>query len=253
MSEDKTFVWNDDLIREYGEWYKKTQGNPKELWGKDLFETFKQVKINCQKEVKKDYEIRSFLNTSQNILFKKTDSGIFESIPTNYGYTEDVFLALSHMAIQSVKRLSDNATFWVGEIEGKWGKILKFKIENGGMLVYFEYRCASAWIELNKLVKLEPKQKPLLTTEEGIMVYNPLQKIYLAGIGDINLSYHACNAASCSNNPKIKYFHSEINRDQWVKDNTSKMVTLKELLSLFNEEEIYPFGTFKNRITEFFK
>jgi hypothetical protein len=39
------FVWTDELVREFAEFYRGTQGNPPvNLWGEDLFDKWKQSK-----------------------------------------------------------------------------------------------------------------------------------------------------------------------------------------------------------------
>jgi predicted SnoaL-like aldol condensation-catalyzing enzyme len=110
MSNDtKQFVWTDDNVRHFAEWYRRTQGNPNaDIWGKDLLEVYKQSKLQFQdKQVGWEIIEFSFKHKNGEIL------SIGSEPATEYYY--EVLKEYPDVKIRSVKRLSDGETFSIGD------------------------------------------------------------------------------------------------------------------------------------------
>ncbi len=115
------------------------------------------------KEVKPDFEIIDYL------FLPLKDKKVVSTVDAiNYNGWD---LNSPEWAIHSVRRLLDGLGFSVGDVDEKWGKIIKFKIENNGMLAYFEYGDAACWTELWKLQKVKPKEVLLTTSLDNKIVY----------------------------------------------------------------------------------
>lgn len=63
----------------------------------------------------KDWEIQSFLNTSQRIILKNEGDGYFKEKKHHGGTQLSILLKMPNMAIYSVKRLSDNTVWKIGD------------------------------------------------------------------------------------------------------------------------------------------
>lgn len=242
MSKNK-FEWTDELVENAVIYWLSKKSS---VGFKESMEYFKK-----SLEVKPDYEIISFIGKHGNNMRFVLCSESLQYILNNdeyCAYTLRELLGLDYNIfikhnnkIEKVRRLSDGEVFCIDEIEGKWGKILKFEIRNDLMRAYFDYQDVSAWIELCHLVKEKPKQI-ILTTEEGIDVYEPNPPIYLTEKNKYGLwESWVCRAIDCINNLERKYFHNPINRDQFIEYNSTKKSEYgKDKITEANFQKIKP-------------
>lgn len=218
MNNSKPFEWTETLIREFAEWYRKTQGNcSAEMWGKDLFEEFKK-----SKEVKKDYEIQSFYDNYKNVI-TWTSGGKFGML-NFHEWVEDC-LKLQY-EIHSVKRLSDGVTFSIGDITN-FGKIEKFHLYNKEMIAEFEGGMRSA--HFNNLQKVEPKQK--LFTCGNFTIYEGDDVWCVNGGYFVFVKYGITKVIYDDLKYHCQFFKTEKEANDWVVWNKPQL-SLSEVMSI---------------------
>lgn len=179
---ERDFIWNDELVMEYGEWYAKTQGNtPAPLWGKDLFQHFKQSKQSAPEPSAlpnkewKEWKIVDIMD----------DNGQIISNPS----TDIIHMVLKHRGerIHSVRRESDKEIFTIGD-KISWGctgvyetTLTAFEIKNNRLKFYYDKLPENAnpcdFLDAINLYKLPTPTQPvedkpvLFTTEDNQPVY----------------------------------------------------------------------------------
>lgn len=177
-------------------------------------------------EIKDKYQILSFVN-SDNTIFKIQLNGLYkdESVGWDYGF-EEGWRTLNHILteaidckIYSVKRLSDNVIFTIGDyirdypnptkitqftIDKSWGGGLRVGYKNGGTAI-------------TAISKVSP---PLFTTEDGVDIYDKnYYPIHHLGINGNNKNYiYADRAEYISNNPRMCFAFKE-NAEEYVLKN----------------------------------
>lgn len=125
-------------------------------------------KLKQEKEC--DYEILSFISTTNNIC-KIRDNGkySYESNGDTGIWSAECMMATHPFKIHSVLRKKDSTVLSIDSVTDK-GKITSFVIKNNRLVVYFEHGARECFFELLKLVtpKTEPQldTKPLLTLKE---------------------------------------------------------------------------------------
>lgn len=150
MSTDN-FKWTDEIVKEYGEWFKQKSdvfsSNP--LY---LVEQFKELKASKQQSV--------FNDKDWEIVLWNYDGRIYED--------KQYISGLTGAEIHSVKRLSDNEVFSVGDNHSGSSysnRVVKgFIIKNDEMFI----------IQYGGNTKLKDAKKvkqPLFTTHDGVAVY----------------------------------------------------------------------------------
>ena len=142
------FQWTDEIVKEYGEWFKQKSdvfsSNP--LY---LVEQFKELKASKQQSVFKDKD--------WEIVLWNYDGRIYED--------KQYISGLIGAEIHSVKRLSDNSLWSVGDIT-TYGEIEEFKIMHQSMMFKIKGHNTRYNIDYAK------KEKQILfTTHDGVAVY----------------------------------------------------------------------------------
>ncbi len=151
-----------------------------------------------EKVVEKDYEILSFIvNKNYNklnkgeILYRK-EGGIFEGFSNDgtnskiWSKSDTDLLKLPHWSIYSVKRLSDDEVFTIGDkiTSYKTTKtITKINIPRSnpndvGFTTYSEKYTNSTGYQYLFEDKVEKVKKPLFTTEDGVELFSTEDRIY---------------------------------------------------------------------------
>ncbi len=175
MSKDN-FQWTDELVGEYGEWYRINQGKRSDLWGEDLLEYWK---INVYKRKKDAHQIdiqnavSMLVADGYEVIFPNTKAQPKEQVakPDEKDWVivknitpsgaihnpDDECNKGVPCKIHSVKRLSDSTT-WSVDDDTRIGKIKKFELKDGIMYWWNEH----TWYYFNQLEKLpEQKSKPI--------------------------------------------------------------------------------------------
>jgi hypothetical protein len=173
-----TEFWTEDKIREFAEYYRKTQGGvPPALWGKDLLEVFKSQHSSSGK----DWEVIKVIN-----------KGAISFFSTGRGYTIEE-IKKDGYDIYQVRRLSDGEMFSIGDQIG-WGEIgnykttiLSFRInaERENRLE-FEYQVAEkhrSFCDFIDAVKLHkkapiPPPRPVFTTDDGVEIFDKKDEVW---------------------------------------------------------------------------
>lgn len=206
---DKTFEWTDELVAEFGEYYRKKQGVDYSTWGKCILDAFKESK---EKDVHKDYEVLE-------------------------GALMPGFSKKKH--INSVKRLSDNQVYSLGDyakVKANNGDITNFVIngfveENGIIMVLVKNSGCRFSLSM-----LQPKEKvPLFTTEDGVEVF-PNQKVY-----GVNADFKYTNSYYWADGSfgkyslarGVLYFSTEEKAQEYILLNKPIQVTYQEMLNQF--------------------
>lgn len=191
--------------------------------------------------VEKEYEILSFINTSNKVVFKKCEGGNFSSV-NNVGKgscTEEFFLNLDYFKINSVKRLSDNEIFTVGDtIRHEIGVIRKIhSIDIVNNSLYFNSLESKTKQEMH--FRLVSKVEEILfTTEDGVDIYQDTPHY------PVELKYYKLHVNargkmfSKSDKNKFKIFSTKEAAERYILEN-------KPCLSLKDVFRIYP--EFKKR------
>lgn len=114
--------------------------------------------------VELEYEILSFTN-SEDLIYEKGSKNRFNAKYQMYRHTEEECLSEKGFKIHSVKRLSDNQIFTVGD-NTKYGCIDQFYIKNNHLMVttVLEY----IGKHLKDIIKIK---KPLFTTEDSVDIF----------------------------------------------------------------------------------
>lgn len=144
-----------------GEWENFSPCNGKYT---DRYLPFSEINNNefWEEVVEKDYEILSFLNTSCNVIVKKTDCCM---------YDEDFYLEAKHFNIHSVKRVNDGEIFTVGDlcypssVKSNIGIINFIEFCKAG---YLRFRARNWYIGLENI---QHSKKPLFVTFDGVEIY----------------------------------------------------------------------------------
>lgn len=160
MSNEKEWNWTDELVGEFAYWYKNS---PRPIY--DPLQDFKELKSKELYKPRRDYEIQCLVKDGKNYWVQK--DGLYKSDLYDTHLTYQWFLAIGS-TIHSVKRLSDNEVFTVGDKDVCWGRIVRFEIKELGFLFAL---CDDGH---NKLIHVtifdlqkEKERKPLFTTEDG--------------------------------------------------------------------------------------
>ena len=195
--------------------------------------------LPTKEEVSNSWEIQSFKNVDNGIFFTRYEDGYFKAQPHHGGNQESWMLSASHMAITSVKRLSDNQI--LAAMEGNYGStertdgypnkpIKKFFISEGLMYAQFDEGCGrnDGCLPISSIKKIiKQESKPILTTEDGFVVYDPAAWIYVV---DNNLRRWVTNAISCVPDKSNKYFHVLGNCVKYIEENKPTLCKDKPLL-----------------------
>lgn len=147
-----TFSPCNGKYKDYYVYYKEVTNNP-EFW---------------EEVIEKDYEILSLINPTIN------NSPIFERKNYNLEDWENT-LALKHLEIYSVKRLSDGEIFTIGDKAQTIGKyphsitsiqLKKDFYNNDRVWIHWEKDCGGNWLE-----SIEKCKEKIFTTEDRVDIY----------------------------------------------------------------------------------
>ena len=154
------------IIKKEDGWYKiPADSDLKTSYTDEMVYTQKSFQI--VEEVKKDYEILSFIDIS--LLIKKEDGLFYRENTNNKGVRED---QISHFRINSVKRLSDGEIFTLGDkvkqrnvVHNNVFNIRKFEMDaNKEHLLVI----SNGGIRLHKIEHYTPI---LFTTKDGVNIF----------------------------------------------------------------------------------
>jgi len=172
------FKWTEDKIREFAEYYRKTQGDVSpELWGKDLLEAFKSQHSSSGK----DWEIQCLVVDTRNYWLQK--SGLYNNgLFAEEHKFEEIMKWRDFKHIHSVKRLSDEEVFTIGDVVVKYGTIESFRIQSDKWMLA---RCNDGKEPLNQVFIEDckkvsiPSPKPVLfTTDDGVELFDRALKVW---------------------------------------------------------------------------
>jgi len=165
MSTDN-FVWDDESVKHYALWYKSINSNTELLKeerfaGKKIIDIYK-ILINepKQQSVCKDWEIVS--------LKHKYCSSVNYWHPLKGWPNEDIDFV--NYEIHSVRRLSDNSIFTVGE-KTQQGKIVLFSLsDETGLHVHID-SIPLTYAYPYEISEIDKIKQPLFTTEDGREIF----------------------------------------------------------------------------------
>lgn len=142
---NKEFQWTSELVSEYAALFlQETFKNISAIQQQDKFEKFTtpdQFIASHTPEVKRenDWEVLEFrfsILGVDNVLFTLGSDGKYST-----GLNGDIynlperFFIVNKASIHSVRRLSDNVVFSLGDELIKWGKVTSFKIQSEKLMV----------------------------------------------------------------------------------------------------------------------
>ena len=196
-----------------------------------------------QEVEEKDYEILSFRRVDIPCIYTLVNGYYYNKYEAQLTFSEMMeTVKTGYSEIFSVKRLSDNEVFAVGE-EDIDGKITEFLISGDSMW----YRTArSVLVHLNNAEKVKPTTPTvLLTTNEGVGVINPSNKIFIC---HKDFSKGQTTAGAISTNQNNIYFYDKKARDNYIIQNKPVAVSCIEIAKAvtFTSDQL-------NQLVEFFK
>jgi len=169
----KEFVWTDELVAEFTKGAIELQNKvPQDVSLYNGIYHFKKYHQPKEETVDKDWEIVSFDLGFGEIKQLSDKPGFFAwgnssaSPKTDFRiriHTVDEMLKLYPDKIHSVKRLSTNETFKIGDELVKWGKIVSFKIQSG---IFMLAECNDGLPEYVTVVLEDWKHKPKEQTNQ---------------------------------------------------------------------------------------
>lgn len=222
---EKEFVWNNELIMEFVNFHE----NQKDLhWLSEDIEAFKKLK---EKDIPKvDWEIVAFVDHCCTMADGTKRIVDWKDYYTHCTYDEWFSSWYNQgFKIHSVKRLTDNTTWVVGETIGCVLNDIEFvieKIELSGEPYLVGTHSYCPLVPLSNAKKITPKQL-IYTTFDNISIYKG-DNIPLYVVGDAFNRWDD-NSKDCVFFPGFKYFASKEKRDDFILNNSPVAVTYKEL------------------------
>lgn len=235
--DNKEFKWTDELASEFAYWYKNL---PKPVC--DPIIEFKK-----SKEVNKEYEILSFINTGGDI-FELTDGYWYKQ--KGYPLDDCRWRTVEHTLknakgceIYSIKRLLDNEVFTVGDniksnnsFINKLGAITSFEIIDNEIGV-----CTNEG--MTKLKLISKAKEPLFTTEDGVPVYEWMVYWKVRLYEGLHTGKWEVRKEICLSESKIypcdfKYFSTKEKAEEWVIMN-KPCLSLNDLLENWDADSKY--------------
>ncbi len=225
--EQNKFEWTDALVAEYSLKEQKMT----------LYE-FKRfiAEREASKTKPKEYEILSFVHNLFGVgapqIIKRNDDGTFGE----YSIEENFFLNIPTHKIDSVRRLSDNKVFSIGD-EVEWGsgllgygkmqynvkKIERFGIdENDNLKVYFN------GIEFLFLSQIKKAKQLILTTQDGKDIYE-LDKCWYVG-KEFEINEWVAFETEILHLDKLKYFSTKEAAESYIAWNKTQF-SLAEIMA----------------------
>ena len=110
------------------------------------------------KKKEQEWEIQSFINATNDVVLTRFPDGLYRWKQQHSGDTSEALLAMPHMKIYSVKRLSDGQTFSVGDEWNGGYTLTAFKIEDG--VILYEMNNNGYFYDARTLVPPTQKQQP---------------------------------------------------------------------------------------------
>lgn len=182
---------------------------------------------NWQEVIEKDYEILTFTNIDNNLIYVKFGVRFMN------GYsTRSIEYCRNYYKIHSVKRLSDGKVFTVGD-NTSFGKILAFdtpgsdksecryKIDNSG----------NGWRMLKNACKL---LLPLFKTEDGVEIFEGDVFAHTSGSTEPKVVKATCKHLNYSL-PMDKLFSSYQKAEEYVLMNT-QCLSVNEIFNVIQDE-----------------
>lgn len=185
----------------------------------------------------KDYEILSLCSSIGNISDKYKDGKVMwttDDAPKFYSI--ESILSKGNHTIHSVKRLSDNEVFMIGDqvtgLKAKWDNcyITNFHLDNNDLSVEVTENTTSWRYSINK-INLK-KKEVLFTTEDGVDIYGgdphyPVELKYFK----LHPNAHG-KMYSNSNKDKFKIFSTKEAAEKYIIEN-KPCLSLKDLKGAF--------------------
>lgn len=191
-----------EILYVFMRYYDKIQGNCGEL-GKSIWEKY------IKEHTANDWEILSFKHQDGTVTTSSLKDCHKWPHLTESFTTEDALELGTRISIHSVRRLSDNEVFTVGDVVNR-GKITKFSPKEfwaGGMCVETDHKNETSILSLTK-------RTPLFTTEDGKPVYPGNKYYFVTPFMDI----YKTTATDCTLAENRKFSTREA-AEQWVEDN----------------------------------
>lgn len=198
---------------------------------------------------KKDYTIISFYNPYNSGRWNLMLNGEYSEDSNAFSFSLETMIGLvkkGSLQIDSVKRILDREVFSVNDNEKYIGKITKISIGDDGIVYLFS--AEENWTKLNfaeKQTVLKEQSVVLLTTNEGVKVFNPENIIYIL---HKDFSKGKCKAGAISKNQNNIFFWSEESLNDYIIQNKPVPVTAIELAKAisFTSDQL-------NQLVDFFK
>jgi hypothetical protein len=224
------FIWTDKLVKEYATIFSESShstATPEDC--ERAYRFFLRFKES--KQPKKEYEILSFASTEGYTLcvLSRNENGTFGG----FDAYEHSLLSSSLHKILSVKRLSDNEIFTVGDkigwgVTGNYETNLKgFEIKEGKLFIKYGHRDFNDSVSFKGAVNLHKKLKtPLFTTEDGVAITDENQTLYAVLTKaqwqtreDTVKRMRERSSYSTPLNPTWKYFSTDEARQDYILKN----------------------------------
>jgi hypothetical protein len=185
--------------------------------------------------VKKDYEILSFYNKEGNSYYTVKSENYF-SEPAS---TRTLDYCLLYYKIHSVKRLSDDEIFTIGDriiVNDFTNKICIINcISSINNNIKFDYEnlegCTGHNQPLNELVKFK---QPLFTTEDGVDMFDA-DRFYICGIDDWKAKACRASPSAIFSTDRSKKFSTKEKAEAYILMN-KPCLSLNDYYSVFDED-----------------
>ena len=166
---NQEFKWTDELVKEFS-----TQLALDSVFNAQPRIDLEQFKASKQKPLEYEILAMSRLSISKDCIRYKNKDGLFYFKEGSMNATGYELQHLLEFDIFSVKRISDNCIFSIGD-ETKQGAIKELSINGTNeLLAYLDYGIprGSSIVPLYLLQKTEPKKQPILITHDGIELFS---------------------------------------------------------------------------------
>ena len=188
--------------------------------------------------IEKDYEILSYKTTSRAIWRKNNENYWINNIDSQKK-SINAFLHDCIYVIHSVKRLSDNEIFTIGD-KTSLGVITQIQFNKSFSKLWLDFNTTGGY-SMNNFLTLEKAKQPLFTTEDGIDIFKGDKHWFLCdGLdeifeGDWKSEFHKEYVEKC------KCFSTKEKAEEYILLN-------KLCLSLNDVNEVFNNRTPKNKI-----
>lgn len=255
MDSNKDFKWSEEMVGEFAMYWRDKVAPYSKDYINQAIDNFKDIK---SKEVKPDYEILFFTDIyNHGEYFKKGKDGMFTTSISNMPYKERDLIA-HNFPIHSIKRLSDNEVFTIGDVlEDRLYKnypIKEFILNYKGHEVWLSidtinhYGCA---LSVAKKVKPQPKVK-LFTTEDGVDIFDGY--CYFSVSKDFKLNGRNNGTGWYQPSTGEKYFSTKEKLDEYILHNKPIQLSLNQINEVISNGRRNPnYQNIEGYLKDYFK